>query len=1225
MHIRSISCSGFKTYRDTVTVVDLHPGINSVVGLNGSGKSSLFQAIIFVLSPAHGGVCSSSTFLHEGSGGKAVAGFAELEIDNSFRIFPIDSDSVTLRRILAGLHRNDEFSVNGKAIQRSEYITLLQTANLAGVNAEGTRRTKCNVIPYYIVEQGRIAATASVSDEERFRLFREAIGLDVFDEKRIESLSILQETDDRRARVNELIQDFNSRCEGLKKESSEMEEYSRLKRERERVEVRIGKIEESHLSGMRERLVSEIQKNSRQIAVHEDELAELEAQHLLLEKDEQDADIQGVYELENSLAKILTDIKFKKTEIQDLFGIIEKSNQNLTQVDELVGPLQAKRRDLAASIEVDKVEIGSARINLNKQQGILSDLHTQLKEIEVRDQSLPERQEELKLVLASAERRAGLVNSAVEEKEEELKILETRLIPDKEVEMRKIQLEVSEEERSTAQNNETRTNLAKEARELNGKIFSMKQKIFEISRESDRLEKDFKDVSGSVLRSSNWNTRDLVSRSDITGVKGLFGEFIRIPPAVRTAVESSSRNVLFQVMIESDKLADEIARKLTGGKGKVTLTPINKLTEEKSSLENDLKKSGLNAQLLSSLISPREDDKEEGEDNTDWVQKAIKKFFSRTVLVDTIDTGVQVAKQFKLDAVSIDGDLVSKDLVVKGGALGGGLASRKFGVVKDWQQALGLKRKIACLKSDHKKLDSQVMVMDQTLKGIESQLGAIAQQPEDISSDENRGRLALVKRELNGLLDRKKELECFELVNLREVDMINARNEVERLTEDLRGIWLRIAGGEQGKKLISESERRARIDCMQKEMQSVEAKIKSLEKIIGSVSKRMNADQAELEHFVSNRLEHLAEVKAERMTEIKHTTAKIDQLQQELQSVELGQLKVAEFQLNERRDSLTKKSPLCEVEFRKQEIDSEKSRIQSELNTLVSIVKLGESKISQLDTDLAECVKNLPLVPVGEEMDVDSDSLRDLRTRIVEINKKLNSNKFAYLNKKSLEQYERFHSEKIDLELRHTELDHSHIALAGFLEDLRVKENRIVSAAFEKIGKSFSEIFSRVVTAGVANLQLNDKKISVHVSFPAGGDAKPTLKRLHELSGGQRTVVAICFLLALSKAAGVATSQGANGTRFFVLDEADAALDANYRSTIAGVLHEESVQGTQVILTSFRPELCAAAHKHWRVSMISGTSIVEAVDINTAMNLVDGDQGGIENIRDEPDSFSARE
>ena len=1225
MRIRSISCSGFKTYRDTVTVADLHPGINSVVGLNGSGKSSLFQAIIFVLSPAHGGVCSSGTFLHEGSGEKAVAGFAELEIDNSFRIFPIDSDSVTLRRTLAGLHRNDEFSVNGKAIQRSEYITLLQTANLAGVNAEGTRRTKCNVIPYYIVEQGRIAATASVSDEERFRLFREAIGLDVFDEKRIESLSILQETDDRRARVNELIQDFNSRCEGLKKESSEMEEYSRLKRERERVEVRIGKIEESQLSGMRERLVSEIQKTSRQIAVHEDELAELQAQQLLLEKDEQDGDSQGVFELENSLAKIVTDIKLKKSEIQDLFGIIEKSNQNLTQVDELVGPLQAKRRDLAASIEVDKVEIGSARINLNKQQGILSDLHTQLKEIEVRDQSLPERQEELKLVLASAKRRVGLVTSAVQEKEEELEILETRLIPDKEAEMRKIQSEVSEEESFRARKNETRTNVAKEARDLNGNIFSIKQKIFEISRESDRLEKDFKDVSGSVLRSSNWNTRDLVSRSDIKGVKGLFGEFIRIPPAVRTAVESSSRNVLFQVMIESDNVADEIARKLTGGKGKVTLTPINKLTEEKSSLENDLKKSGLNAQLLSSLISPREDDKEE-EDNVDWVQKAIKKFFSRTVLVDSIDTGVQVAKQFKLDAVSIDGDLVSKDLVVKGGALGGGHTSRKFGVVKDWQQALELKRKIAGLKSDHKKLESQVMVMDQTLKGIESQLGAIAQQSEDISVDEKRGRLALVKRELTSLLDRKKEIECFELVNLREVDMYNARNEVERLTEDLRGISLRIAGGgKPEKKLMSESERRAKIDCMQKEMQSVEAKIKSLEKIIGTVSKRMNADQAELEHFVSNRLEHLAEVKAERMKEIKHTTAKIDQLQQELQSVELGQLKVAEFQLSERKDSLTAKCSLGEVEFRKQEIDSEISRIQSELNILVSKVKVSESKISQVDTDLAECVKNLPLVSVGAEMDVDSDSLRDLRTRIVEINKRLNSNKFAYLNKKSLEQFERFNSEKIDLELRHTELDHSHIALAGFLEDLRVKENRIVTAAFERIEKSFTEIFSRVVTAGVANLQLNDKTISVHVSFPAGGDAKPTSKRLHELSGGQRTVVAICFLLALSKTAGVATSQGAHGTRFFVLDEADAALDANYRSTIAAVLFEESVQGTQVILTSFRPELCAAAHKRWRVSMISGSSIVEPVDMNTAMSLVDGDQGTIENIRDETDSISVRE
>ena len=1223
MKIKRISCGGFKTYRDLSVAQELDPAINSIVGLNGSGKSTLFHAILFVVCPAHGGICSSGTFLHEGSDGRAEDGFVEIEIENNARAFPIDMDSVVLKRTLCGIHRNDEFYVNGKAVHRSEYITMLQTANLAGVNAASSRRTKTNVIPYYIVEQGRVASTASVSDEDRFKLLREAVGLDVFDEKRTESLSILEDTDSRRVRISELMEEINRRCEALKQECSEMEEYYQLRRERDRVEFRIGKLEASHFSEVKEKLLAEIQTGSVRIAELEDELTELEVQQAVLDKVEVD---RGVFELEEALAATQKEIKRRRAEIEDLSRASDKLNDQLLEVDQLVLGLEGKRRDLTASIEVDKVELGSAKIHLNKQQGIHADLTSQLQELESsREENNFERRDELELILSSAERRVGLIEAAMKEKDCELIHLQSDLIPSKEAEIKKMHSEVVLDEKAWTEVAENQAKLSQEARELNGVIFNKKQRIFQLTHESDRLEKEFREVSGSVLRSSNWNTRDLVSRSDIKGVKGLFGEFIRIPPALRTAVESSSRGVLFQIMIESDQVADEIARKLAGGKGKVTLTPINRLTEAVNSqsdqLELKIKKSGLNAELLSSLIVARDETKEE------WVPKAVKKFFSRIVLVDSIDTGVQIAREFKLDAVTVEGDLVSKDLVVRGGGDFGG-ASRKFGVVRDWQQALELKRKIAAEKAECKKIEAETMIIDQSLRAIEAELSISLSQKSDASKkslDDKRNQLFVSRKELASLNDRKTELERYELVNLREVDLPNAAREVEKLQNELSNITNRVKNGEGSSVsiVLSESERKARIECSVKELRAVDAKIHSLERTIQSVSKKMNADQAELVHFVNARLEHLSELKNERQSDIMHKKARVGALENELQSIQLGELSNIEFQLKNQTKS--DNPSLVNPETLKQDIESRRSQIAVDLSSLVAKVKVNQSKVAQVDADLADCLKNLPLAPIGD-MDVDSESIRELRTRIVEINKQLNSNKFAYLNKRSLEEFERFNSERQDLELRRRELDHSHISLVGLLEELRLKEQRIISSAFDKVSKRFTELFTKATgSSGLATMNLvDDKMISIQVAFPSGAESKPasSMKRLHELSGGQRTVVSLCYLLALGRAEGLATNERGAGSRFFILDEVDAALDANYRSNIAEILFEESLRGTQFILTSFRPEFCSVAHKHWRVSMVNGSSTIDPVDISTALSLVNGDVSIPQNDLDE---VSARE
>jgi structural maintenance of chromosome 3 (chondroitin sulfate proteoglycan 6) len=49
MHIKQITISNFRSFKQQPEIQPFSPGTNSVVGRNGSGKSNLFDAVQFAL------------------------------------------------------------------------------------------------------------------------------------------------------------------------------------------------------------------------------------------------------------------------------------------------------------------------------------------------------------------------------------------------------------------------------------------------------------------------------------------------------------------------------------------------------------------------------------------------------------------------------------------------------------------------------------------------------------------------------------------------------------------------------------------------------------------------------------------------------------------------------------------------------------------------------------------------------------------------------------------------------------------------------------------------------------------------------------------------------------------------------------------------------------------------------------------------------------------------
>jgi structural maintenance of chromosome 3 (chondroitin sulfate proteoglycan 6) len=79
---------------------------------------------------------------------------------------------------------------------------------------------------------------------------------------------------------------------------------------------------------------------------------------------------------------------------------------------------------------------------------------------------------------------------------------------------------------------------------------------------------------------------------------------------------------------------------------------------------------------------------------------------------------------------------------------------------------------------------------------------------------------------------------------------------------------------------------------------------------------------------------------------------------------------------------------------------------------------------------------------------------------------------------------------------------------------------------------------------------------------------------------------------------------------FYLFDEIDANLDAQYRTSVAQMITKLSEKteagGGQFICTTFRPEMVLVAEKCYGVSYSNKTSSIDVVDRAAALDFVEG-------------------
>ena len=222
MRLSRLELSGFKSFAGAVPL-PFERGVTAIVGPNGCGKSNISDAVRWVLgeqSPRllRGGKMEDVIF--QGSTGRRPVNVAEVSLvfDNSDGTLPLAYQEVVVSRRLSRSGQS-EYLLNRSPVRLRDIQDLLRGTGL-GADAA------------VVMEAKMIEALLSEKAEERRALFEEAAGIGLYRDRKQSTERRLEETAADLARLEDLISEVQTQVRSLARQRGRAERYGKMVEER---------------------------------------------------------------------------------------------------------------------------------------------------------------------------------------------------------------------------------------------------------------------------------------------------------------------------------------------------------------------------------------------------------------------------------------------------------------------------------------------------------------------------------------------------------------------------------------------------------------------------------------------------------------------------------------------------------------------------------------------------------------------------------------------------------------------------------------------------------------------------------------------------------------------------------------------------------------------------------------------------------------------------------
>ncbi|MCA9813251.1 MAG: chromosome segregation protein SMC [Nitrosarchaeum sp.] len=1159
VHVKKVEIFGFKSFGFKNTVVNFEPGLISISGPNGSGKSNILDAIIFAMGenkPKVMRVDKLRSLIHDIEGNRRGPKMARSSVhfDNTDRKIPVDSDTVEITREMTEDGENNYY-LNKKQTNRSHILDLLDMANagLGQLNA---------------VQQGTVTRISEFTSEEKRKTIEDLIGLSYFDEKKTEAIKQLDEADRRLEIALAKMGEIKKRIDELEEERNQKLRYDLINRELNRykaisaanklklvMEQKTSK-DESLKTLTHEINTLDVQRNSLK---HEISQLESDKSQLMTRaNDYSQAKAAIDMELSAAMEQYETDntaIIASTKRIQQIGNRLPEIKSELDTIDSLRNEIAHKIHDIKLSIDetdnkkkkinLDLEQIDYERTEILNEQSIAASKKT---EIDNKIKELSIKLNDAKLKLSKNEH---------EKEELEFKIKSNTVkLSNLKNDIEKLTVLQSRLESMIINHKATIKELKIRIDKLNSKKTKINQDIDELnlileksSKAAAQYETKIKTVKG--IMHEDYTVAKLKEDAEKLGIVGLVYEMISWDKEYERSVLAVSSDWIKAIVVRDFATLLSIAEVARFQKlPKLKIIPLDAIPKFKLNLPQD---SGV-VGVLSDYV------------NCSPEYSALKTFlFGNVILTNSRESAHSISKK-GYKSVTLDGEYFE----AKGGAVIIDINSKISKLTKiismstdidGLVQSIGLLKKYVLKKKfSLKKIEDSVMTYSERLSMSEKGL---------TSADENYSNL---KSRISSAVKMQEQLyERISVLSNRKEGVLTeiSTNEshIESLAERIALVEENYASGEQNRIAdelsrinLKKSDTEKRYTAIMNEYREKSSLMTSLQTEDGREQSRSKSLHEEEKSLISQQedLEKKISVLEKEKSLKNESLVKLREKEQELISTSgssIAQLKDFDDKLNDLKQT-------------EREISNQINKLERQsdsLNRDLADLHETESKLRQL------------LSTFGFDQNMQTF---DVESIVHGLTSELNS--LNALNAKAPETYMEVSYGYRSMSTRKNSLEEERNSIVKFIENIEKDKRQTFLDAFDKVDKEIRLIFNKM-TKGNAWLELQNEDdifnsgISYLIQFPNKPKREST-----SISGGEKTLAAIVFVLALQKL---------KPSPFYLFDEVDAHLDAPNSEKLSTIL-EERAKESQFIMVSLKDSVVQKAKLIYGVYPKNGVSHV---------------------------------
>ncbi|MEZ7898688.1 MAG: chromosome segregation protein SMC [Flaviflexus sp.] len=1120
MHLKQLTLRGFKSFA-TATTLTFEPGINCVVGPNGSGKSNVVDALSWVMGEQgaktlRGG--SMADVIFAGTADRPALGRAEvsLTIDNSDGALPISYTEVTISRTLFR-SGGSEYAINGSPVRLLDIQELLSDT---GMGKE----------MHVIVGQGRLDSVLQATPEERRSFIEEAAGVLKHRRRKEKALRKMESMEGNLNRLSDLTTELRRQLGPLARQAQAARSAQIIQADVRDAQARLLA---DDIAQVQARLSAAVEDEAR-LKARRDELAtkrqEVREEVALLEEERARAN-PIIADLTESWQRLSTQAE-RFSSLVNLAGERARSLSAQQETQRRESPEEIRAR--AATVRAEETELKhraeeaerTLTATIARREKAENEEKELDREISSLSRAIADRREDAARLSGRIVTATSRVQSLEEERERVESARDAALQREEDARSK-----VASAEESIVAHDGGNDELSKEHEALSEQVAQAKAALIE-ARNNQAEARGRLDVSRTraetltlSLEPEDGSTQVL---ENVHGITGWLRTELEVTDGWEAAAEAALGDFAGALTAESVDSAISALRYVRDGEGGRVVLAIAGGTPNKNEELQERARQALDGVGVSTDDAILATDAVGGWPGLDEV-------LSGTILAADLTLAGRLVAEGAPRVVTREGDSVGPDSARGGAVTEASILARQAAArtaqaeaetaAKDLTTANAAVEKAQEVLDDiegkYAATSSELHTRDAQLAAATAQLGVLRQSLTASRGEVERNtqRLDRIGQELD---QRREELAGLEK-DLEAQDV--APEDLEQKLQSAQGKKLSLHDTTIGAR-SEETEARLALRIAQERSTVISGKADSLERHARTEEARLVEEQRR-----RTRRAHHAAVARQVATLAGDTLGRVEIARDTAARLR----KEAEAGRSDRDVALAQaRKRLDEVQEKLSDVDDATNRRDiAKAEQRILLEQLTDKARVELAMDAGELVEEFgPLVDVPGEDGATPYVREEQQKRLEAAQRKLA--RLGKINPLALEEHAALEERHTYLSNQLEDLRKSKADLVQIVNDIDEKVQSVLTTAYKDVQDAFVQVFDTLFPGGEGRLVLTgDDPLTAGIEIEARPPGK-RVKRLSLLSGGERSLTALAFLVAIFKA---------RPSPFYVLDEVEAALD----------------------------------------------------------------------------------